>query len=88
MIFALPLFQLLHDLFNDFCWPIADIDRDRMLIRRRLLQCCELAVEQRNRHEVPVPRRHTPMDQISRSVKVDQRHIRPVTDNNVAIDSF
>ena len=54
----------------------ADIDGDRMFVRRRLLQRRKLAVEQRHRHEMLVPRGHAPVDEIVRAFEVDQRHVR------------
>src|SRR5580704_16353179 len=64
---VLPLLELMHDLGDDLGWPAAGIDDDRMLVRRRLLQCRKLAVEQGHRHEVLVPRGHAPADEVVRS---------------------
>src|SRR6185312_5131982 len=82
---AVPFLQFTHDLAGDLSRPAADIDRDRMLIRSRFLQGRELAVEQRDRHEVPVPCNHAAADEVIRSFEVDQRHSRTVTDNDVPI---
>src|SRR5258706_3843678 len=44
------LLQLAHDLAGDLRRPAADIDGDRVLVGRRLLQARALAVEQAQRH--------------------------------------
>ena len=64
---ALPLFKLAHDFVDDLGWSAADVDGDRMLIRRGFLQRRKLAVEQGHRHEVLVPSRHAPVDEVVRT---------------------
>ena len=60
----MPFFQLMHNLGDDLGRPATDIDSDRMLVRRWFLQCRKLAIEQGQRHEVLVPRRHAPVDEV------------------------
>jgi hypothetical protein len=60
-------------------------DEDRVLVRRGLLQCCKLAVEQRNRHEVLVPCDHTPADKLVRSFEIDQHDVAAAANDDVAI---
>ena len=72
---ALPLLQLTHDLRDDLGWPAADVDGERMLVWRRLLQRRKLAVEQGHRHEVLMPRSHALVDEVVRSFEVDQRYV-------------
>ena len=65
-----------------------DIDHDRPLVGAGLLQGRELAVEQAERHEVLVPRRHPLMDQLARTLQVDQPDFGPVADQDVAIGTL
>ena len=72
---AQPFGKLADDLDDDVVRRIADGHHDRVLVRRRLLEGRELAVEQRHRHEVLVPRRHARADQVSRAFQVGERHV-------------
>ena len=53
---AVAFLQVTDDLGHNLERLAADIDGDRMLIRCRLLQGGELAIEEGDRHEVLVPR--------------------------------
>jgi hypothetical protein len=64
---ALPLHKQAHDFTDDLAWSTANIDGDRMLIWRGFLQGRKLAVEQSDRHEVLVPGRHAPVDEVVRT---------------------
>jgi hypothetical protein len=84
----LPLLELTHDLVGDLDRLTSDIDDDRVFVRRGLFQCRELAVEQGNRHEVFVPRRHALVDQIARSLEVGQHYVMTVADDDVPVGSL
>ena len=72
---ALPLYQLTHDFGRDLGWTDVNVDSDRVLVPRGLLQRRKLTVEQGDRHEVLVPRGHTTPDEVVRSFEVDQRYV-------------
>ena len=61
----LPDLEPANDLMGDVGRLAADIGNDRVLVRRRLLQGRELAVEQGDRHEVLVPCDHALVDQLA-----------------------
>src|ERR1700761_2580689 len=70
--------KLPDDLGDDLLGCAADLDHDRPLVGRRLLERGELAVEQADRHEVLVARGHALVDQLLRAPEIDQPHLRPV----------
>jgi hypothetical protein len=55
---------------------------------RRFLEDPELAVEQRNGHEMLLPRRHAPLDQVALALEVDQPHLLPAADDDVAVGAL
>ena len=71
----MPSLELTHDFVSDVGRFSADLDNDRVLVRRGLLQCRKLAVEQGNRHEVLVPGDHALVDKLTRSSQVNQQDI-------------
>src|SRR5207237_3878362 len=83
-----PLLELTHDLVDDLGRFATDIDYDRALVWRGLLQCRELAVEQGDGHEVLVPRGHAPANQIARSFEVDEHHVAAIADGDVPVGSL
>ena len=61
---AVAFLQLTDDLAHNLDRLAADIDGDRVLVRRRLLKSRELAIEQGCGHEVLVPCGQSPADEI------------------------
>src|SRR5215831_3589940 len=59
-----------------------------MFVRLRLFQCRELAVEQRGRHEVPVPCRQSTCDQLTRALQVDDADVEALANQHVAIGAL
>ena len=64
---AFSRFKLTYDFGDDLGRSATHIDRDRMLIWGGFLQRRKLAVEQIDRHEVPVPSCDAPVDEVVRT---------------------
>jgi hypothetical protein len=63
-----------------------DGDDDRILIGSRLLQRVELALKQEgSRHEMPLPLCHATPYELCIALEVDEPHVRPSNENNVAV---
>src|SRR5436190_4854708 len=65
-----------------------DGDHDRTLVRLRLLQRPELAVEELRRHKVPLARGQPPQDQIAVAFEIDEGDIGALPDENIAVRTF
>src|SRR5262245_15103644 len=83
-VFAKSLDDLLHDLAR----MRNDRDHDRVLVRPRLFQCRELAVEQRGGHEMPIACRQPPCDQVPRALQIDDADIAALANQDIAIGAF
>src|SRR5579883_2229967 len=77
--------ELAEDLGDNLVGRAADIDHDRPLVGTRLLERRELAVEQADRHEMLVPRRHPLVDQLPGPPEIDQAHLGPGADQDVSV---
>src|SRR5260370_356137 len=65
-----------------------DRNNDRMFVRLRLFERCELAVEQRGWHEMPVARRQSTRDQIPSALEIDDADVGAIADQDIAISPF
>src|SRR5215471_1694570 len=59
-----------------------------MLVRLRLFECRELAVEQRAWHEMSVARRQPTRDQIPPALEIDDADVGALADQDIAIGAF
>ena len=64
------------------------VDRQRILARIRFLERVDLALQQRCGHEMAVASRQMLGDQVATAAQIDQPHLRPVADDDLAIGSF
>ena len=63
----------------------AHIDRQRILARIRFLERVDLAAQQRRRHEMAVAPRQMLGDQVPTAAQINQPHLRPIADDDLAI---
>src|SRR5215831_8250511 len=80
--------ESLHDLRDDFARMSNDRNNDRMFVRLRLFEGCELAVEQRGWHEMPIARRQPARDQVPLALEIDDTDIGAIADQDIAISPF
>src|SRR5262252_4344123 len=80
--------ESLHDFRDDLARMSNDRNNDRMFVRLRLFERCELAVEQRGRHEMPVASRQPARNQVPLALEVDDADVRAFADQDIAISPF
>ena len=73
------------DLVGDLRGGRARIDRQRILARIRFFERVDLALQQRRGHEMTVASRQMFGDQVPTAAQIDQPHLGPVADNDLAI---
>src|SRR5215472_762533 len=80
--------ESLHNLRDDLARMPNDRNNDRMFVCLRLFEGCELAVEQRGWHEMPVAPRQPARDQVPLALEIDDADVRAIAEQDIAISPF